>query len=61
MKEYFEIFKDLDQLKITLKEDIDKCELESFLGMFFSIKGLVINGICEEEKKELAKEFFNIL
>ena len=60
MIENKEIFDCLEELSITLKENINKRELKSFLEEFYSIGIIKLDGISEEEKKELSKEFFNI-
>lgn len=47
MKENEEIFYRLDELTITLKDNIDKSELISFLYTFSSIKSIKIEGVKE--------------
>ena len=61
MKENQEVFECLEELSITLKENLNKSELKSFLKTFSSIGIIKLNGISEEEKKEISEQSFNII
>lgn len=60
IKDSKDIIENLNELSVTVKDNIDKSELKSFLETFRSIKKIKLNGMKEEEKKEIQKDFFNV-